>query len=70
MAATKAVKKAIWLKGLVSNLGLQHGDTLVFCDSQSAMHLTKNQMYHERPKHIDVRYHFICENVSQGIIAV
>uniref|UniRef100_A0A2N9EFG4 Reverse transcriptase Ty1/copia-type domain-containing protein n=1 Tax=Fagus sylvatica TaxID=28930 RepID=A0A2N9EFG4_FAGSY len=53
--ATKAVKKAIWLKGLVGDLGLQQGDTLVFCDSQSTIHLTKNQMYHKRPKHIDVR---------------
>ena len=64
MIATKAVKKAIWLKGLVGDLGLQQGDTLVFCDSQSTIHLTKNQMYHKRPKHIDVRYHFISENVS------
>ena len=70
MIATKAVKKAIQLKGLVGDLGLQQGDNLVFCDSQSTIHLTKNQMYHERPKHIDVWYHFICENVSQGIIAV
>uniref|UniRef100_A0A2N9EXI7 CCHC-type domain-containing protein n=1 Tax=Fagus sylvatica TaxID=28930 RepID=A0A2N9EXI7_FAGSY len=33
MAATKSVKKAIWLKGFVGDLGLQQGDTLVFCDS-------------------------------------
>jgi hypothetical protein len=39
-------------------------------NSQSAIHLTKNQMYHERTKHIDVRVHFIHENVSHCIIAV
>uniref|UniRef100_A0A2N9HC05 Reverse transcriptase Ty1/copia-type domain-containing protein n=1 Tax=Fagus sylvatica TaxID=28930 RepID=A0A2N9HC05_FAGSY len=55
MIATKAVKKAIWLKGLIDDLDLQQGDTLVFCDSQSTIHLTKNQMYHKRPKHIDAR---------------
>ena len=27
-------------------------------------------MYHGRTKHIDVRYRFICETVSQGTIAV
>ena len=32
---------------------------MVFCNSQSAIHLMKHQMYHERTKHIDVRYHFI-----------
>ena len=33
----------------------------MFCDNQSAIHLTKHQMYHERTKNIDVRYHFIRE---------
>jgi hypothetical protein len=42
----------------------------VFCDSQSAIHLTKNQMYHERTKHINVRYHFLREVVTQGDIIV
>ena len=32
----------------------------MFCDSQSAIHLTKHQIY-ERTKHIDVRYQFIRE---------
>jgi hypothetical protein len=70
MAAAEAVKEAIWLRGLVSDLGLQQDDTVVFCDSQSAIHLTKNQMYHERTKHIDVRYHFLREVVTQGDITV
>ena len=52
MAAMEAVKVAIWLKGLVGDLGLQQ-DSVVFFDSQSAIHLTKNQMYHEITKHID-----------------
>lgn len=59
MAATESVKEAIWLRGMVSDLGLQQDDLTVFCDSQSAIHLTKNQMFHERTKHIDVRLHFI-----------
>ena len=42
----------------------------MFCDSQNAIHSSKNQMYHERTKHIDVSYHFIRENVSQCIIIV
>jgi len=70
MVAAEAVKEAIWLRGLVSDLGLQQDETVVFCDSQSAIHLTKNQMYHERTKHIDVRYHFLWEAVTQGDITV
>ena len=33
MAATEAVKEAIWLKGLVGDLGLQQDDFVVFCDN-------------------------------------
>ena len=70
MAAIEAVKVAIWLKGLVGDLGLQQDDSVVFCDNQSAIHLTKNPIYHKITKHIDVRYHFISEIVSQGTVAV
>ena len=42
MVATKALKEAIWLKGLVGDLGLQQELIVVYCNSQSAIHLTKN----------------------------
>ncbi|XP_071689073.1 uncharacterized protein [Rutidosis leptorrhynchoides] len=55
MAMTEGVKEAKWLRGLVSDLGIRQDQTIVHCDNQSAIHLTKNQMYHERAKHIDIR---------------
>ena len=39
-------------------------------DSQSAIHLIKNQMFHERTKHIDVIMHFIRDLIAQGAIVV
>ena len=64
------MREAIWLRGLVGDLGLKQETTSVFCDNQSAIHLTKNQMYHERTKHIDVRYHFIRDVIEEGEIVV
>lgn len=32
---------------------------MLYCDSQSAIHLTKNQTFHSKTKHIDLRYHWI-----------
>ena len=61
MTIIEVVKEAIWLRGLVEDLGLHEGVTTVFCDNHSAIYLTKYQMYHERTKHIDVRYRFIRE---------
>nr|GEU39227.1 putative polyprotein [Tanacetum cinerariifolium] len=56
MALTEAAKERIWLKGLIEDLGFPQD---VLCDSMSAICLAKDQIYHDRTKHIDVRYHFI-----------
>jgi len=40
----------------------------VYSDSQSAIHLCKKFVFHERTKYIDVRLHFISDIVSQDII--
>ncbi|GAA0159880.1 transmembrane signal receptor [Lithospermum erythrorhizon] len=53
MALTEAAKEGIWLRGLFSDLGLHHDQTMVYCDSLSAICLTKDQVHHERTKHID-----------------
>jgi len=34
------------------------------CDNQSAIALCRDSKFHARTKHIDIRYHFICEAVS------
>ncbi|KAG8474901.1 hypothetical protein CXB51_031552 [Gossypium anomalum] len=70
MAITEAYKEAIWLKGLFSELNEDFQIITVFCDSQSAIFLTKDQMFHERTKHIDVRYHFVCDIIARGDIVV
>ena len=70
MAATEAVKEAMWMRGLLGELSLGHKEITVYCDSQSAIHLTKDQMFHDRTKHIDVKYHFIREVIAQGNVKV
>jgi hypothetical protein len=70
MALTEASKEAIWLNGLASGLGIQQESVVVKCDSQSAIHLAKNQVFHARTKHIDVRYHRIRDWIESGEIIV
>ncbi|KAE8715745.1 hypothetical protein F3Y22_tig00110160pilonHSYRG00324 [Hibiscus syriacus] len=68
MAAVEAVKEALWLTGLVKELGVQQGGVQLLCDNQSTIHLAKNQVYHARTKHIDVRFQNIKELVASGEI--
>ena len=70
IVTTKGVKEALWLQALVNELGLTQDVLVVFCNSQSAIHLTKNSRYHGKTKHIDVKHHFIQDIVIVGKVAV
>ena len=51
MAAVEAAKEALWLQGLVNIFGIKQEEVKIHCDSQSAIHLAKDQRYHKRTKH-------------------
>lgn len=68
MAATQAFKEAIWLKKLMEELGHKQEKILLYCDSQSALHIARNPAFHSRTKHIDVQYHFVREVVEDGSV--
>ena len=68
MVVAEAAKEALWLKGLVKELGLNQEGVQLHCDSQSVIYLAKHQVYHARKKHIDVRFHKIRELVTIGEI--
>ncbi|KAL0463423.1 UNVERIFIED_CONTAM: Retrovirus-related Pol polyprotein from transposon TNT 1-94 [Sesamum latifolium] len=70
MAIREAVKEAIWLQGLLGELGIDQKHITVHCDSQSAIQLAKKQVYHSRTKHIDVRYHFVREILEEGGVKI
>ncbi|GKF44387.1 hypothetical protein Tco_0130939, partial [Tanacetum coccineum] len=40
----------------------------MYCDSKAAIAISCNPVQHSRTKHIDVRYHFIKEQVEKGIV--
>ena len=70
IVVTEAIKEAIWQRGLFCELSLVHDVIVVHCDSQSTIYLTRDQMFHKRTKYIDMRYHFICDIISQDNFTV
>ncbi|RVX19952.1 Retrovirus-related Pol polyprotein from transposon TNT 1-94 [Vitis vinifera] len=66
MVVAEAINESLWLTGLVKELGIQQSRVQLYYDSESAIYLAKNQVYHARTKHIDVRFHKIRELVSSS----
>jgi Reverse transcriptase (RNA-dependent DNA polymerase) len=65
MALCQAAKEALWLQGLLTELGRNNNNPIpIFVDNQGCMALAKNPQYHQRTKHIDIQHHFIREKVE------
>ena len=65
IAVTEAGKELVWIKTFFKELGMQQDEYVVYCDSQSAIDLSKNATYHSRTKHIEVRYHWIRDATEE-----
>ena len=69
VAQTHAAKEAIWLRKFISEIqGSGEKQLTIHCDNQGAIALAKDNKFHGRTKHIDLRYHFIREAVEDGKI--
>jgi hypothetical protein len=61
--------EAIWLRKLLTGLFDQELEPMViYCDNQSCIKLSKNPVFHDRSKHIEIRYHFIRDRVQKGAV--
>ena len=70
-AAGDAAREAVWLKLLLENLNsCQTEPSTLFCDNQSTIRLIHNPEFHDRTKHIAVKFHYIRQVFSEGKIAM
>jgi hypothetical protein len=65
MAAVEVVKEVMWLQQLLEEVHCKvKQPTEVFIDNQSAIAIAKDDVQHERTKHINIKYHFVKEEVK------
>jgi hypothetical protein len=68
IALTAVAQEVLYLQSLLTEL--HEPVTLpipIYCDNQGAITLASNHKFHAHTKHIDLRYHFICAQVTAGI---
>ena len=68
-AAFTATVECVWLRRLLMDLCMKpHDSTTIFTDSQSALAVARNPVFHARTKHIEVHYHYVRERLHAGDI--
>ena len=69
IAASDVCKEAVWLRKLLFDLfGGKLDSMIIHCDNQSCIKLLENPVFHDRSKHIEMKYHFIRDIVQRGTI--
>nr|GEV66848.1 retrovirus-related Pol polyprotein from transposon TNT 1-94 [Tanacetum cinerariifolium] len=58
----------LWMRSQLTDYSLGFNKILMYCDNKSDIAFGCNNVQHSRSKHIDIRYHFIKEQVENGVI--
>ncbi|GJV27129.1 hypothetical protein Tco_1383577 [Tanacetum coccineum] len=60
--------QVLWMRSQFTNYGLGFNKISMYYDNKSAIALCCKNVQHSRSKHIDIRYHFIKEQVENGVV--
>jgi hypothetical protein len=71
IALCVAVIKAVWLHKLLADLFRHEMESIVIhCDNQRCVKLSENLVFHDKSKHIEIKYHYIRDMVQRKAIHV
>ncbi|GJV46438.1 retrovirus-related pol polyprotein from transposon TNT 1-94 [Tanacetum coccineum] len=64
IALSGCCAQILWMRSQLTDYRLKFNKIPLYCDNKSTIALCCNNVQHSRSKHIDVRYHFIKEQVE------
>ncbi|GKB85917.1 retrovirus-related pol polyprotein from transposon TNT 1-94 [Tanacetum coccineum] len=68
IAMSGCCAQILWMRYQLSDYGLAYNHVPLYCNNKSAIALCCNNVRHSRSKHIDIRHHFIREQVKNGVV--
>nr|GEU30209.1 retrovirus-related Pol polyprotein from transposon TNT 1-94 [Tanacetum cinerariifolium] len=68
VALSASCAQVLWMRTQLKDYGFKYNKIPLYCDSQSTIAISCNPVQHSRTKHIHTWYHFIKEQVENGII--
>ncbi|GKD53291.1 hypothetical protein Tco_1286678 [Tanacetum coccineum] len=66
----KACQQTLWMKQALIDYYIILDDVPIMCDNKGAIDLSKNPVQYSRTKHIEIRHHFLRDNVQKGHISI
>ncbi|GJU11586.1 copia protein [Tanacetum coccineum] len=70
VSAGKACQQALWMNQSLINYDIRLDDVLIMCANKGAIDLSKNPVQHSWTKQIEIRHHFLWDNVQKGHISI
>ncbi|GKD22575.1 hypothetical protein Tco_1224278 [Tanacetum coccineum] len=68
VSSSACCAQVLWLRTQLTDYDFHFDKIPMYCDSKAAIAILCNLVQHSRTKHIDVRYHFIKEQIEKGIV--
>ena len=69
VATTTSVCQSVWLNNIMTQIGFNLDVPIkIYVDNVFAINLAKNSVFHQISKHIDIRYHFLRDQVGKNMI--
>ena len=67
VSLSAAAQEAVWLQRLTAEItGSDERPVTIYEDNQAAICMAINPVFHERTKHIEIKFHFVREQVAKG----
>ncbi|GJX92018.1 copia protein, partial [Tanacetum coccineum] len=70
VSAGKACQQALWMKQALIDYNIRLDDVQIMCDNKGTIDLSKNLVQHTQTKHIEIRHHFLRDNVQNGHFSI
>ncbi|GJS41851.1 retrovirus-related pol polyprotein from transposon TNT 1-94 [Tanacetum coccineum] len=68
IAMSGCCAQILWMRSQLKDYGFDFNKIPLYCDNKSAIALCCNNVQHSRSKHIDIRHHFIREQVENRVV--
>ncbi|GKF47396.1 hypothetical protein Tco_0137198 [Tanacetum coccineum] len=68
IALSRCCAQILWMRSQLTDHGPVFNKIPLYCDNKNAIVLCCNNVQHSQSKHIDIRYHFIKEQVENGVV--